>query len=241
MNFSRLAWTTKSIALQLPLALALGALGSGLQAQQVYRIVGPDGRVTFSDQPPASSSNTKVTTGVGSRAGTDANLASLSFELREVATKYPVTLYTGNSCGPCSSGRSLLAARGIPFTEKTVTTSEDADALQRLSGEVSLPFMTIGGQQIKGYSDVEWGQFLDAAGYPKTSTLPGSYRNPPASALVASKKVDAPAAGASAAQASSSTDSGPNVVSRRPGSNRAAGSGSPATQTDGSNPAGIKF
>jgi hypothetical protein len=53
--------------------------------------------------------------------------------------------------------------------------------------------LTIGSQQIKGFSDSEWTQFLDAAGYPKTSVLPGNYRNAAASPLV---EVQKPAAAA---------------------------------------------
>ena len=151
-------------------------------AQPVYRIVGPDGKVTFSDKPPAVV-NAKVTTATGASAGGAAS-SSLPFELRQVAQKYPVTLYTGENCSPCQSARSLLITRGVPFTEKTVTTTEDSQALQRLSGENSLPFATIGGQQLKGFSDAEWTQFLNAAGYPATSVLASTYRQAPATPLV---------------------------------------------------------
>jgi hypothetical protein len=82
----------------------------------------------------------------------------------------------------------MLSGRGIPFAERTVTTNEDIASLQRISGESSLPFLTIGGQRIKGYSDLEWTQYLDAAGYPKTSVLPSSYRAAPATPLVALQK-----------------------------------------------------
>ena len=58
-------------------------------------------------------------------------------ELRQVATRYPVVLYTGDNCAPCNSGRNLLNARGVPYTEKTVTTNEDAEALKRMAGEAS--------------------------------------------------------------------------------------------------------
>jgi hypothetical protein len=51
-----------------------------------------------------------------------------------------------------------------------------------------LPFVSIGGQQIKGYSDSEWNQFLDAAGYPAKSVLPATYRNPAATPLVVVQK-----------------------------------------------------
>ncbi len=163
--------------------LAAGALAP-LHAQQVYRIVGPDGKVTFSDKPPLDAkANAQTTTPSGAASGSAG--PALPFELRNVVSRFPVTLYTGPNCAPCGSGRNLLSGRGIPFNERTVSTNDDLDALQRLSGSTGLPFLTIGGQQLKGYSEVEWGQFLDAAGYPKTSVLPAGYRAAPAAPLVA--------------------------------------------------------
>jgi len=163
-------------------ALLVGA-SAALYAQQVYRIIGPDGKVTFSDRPPAET-KAKVTAAAGSPGG-GVSTASLPFELRQVVQRYPVTLYTGDNCSPCQSARSMLITRGVPFVEKSVTTPEDNQALQRLSGESSLPFATIGGQQLKGFSDVEWTQFLNAAGYPASSVLPASYRQAAATPLVA--------------------------------------------------------
>jgi glutaredoxin len=159
----------------------------GVPAQTVYRIVGADGRVTFSDKPPVNAEQGKVaSTGTGAMAA--ASGTALPFELRQVASKYPVILYSAPECGPCTSGRTLLASRGIPFTERSVTSNEDIAALQRLAGESSLPFLTIGGQRIKGYSDQEWTQTLDAAGYPKTSQLPTGYKAAPATPLVSLQK-----------------------------------------------------
>ena len=169
-------------------------------AQPVFRIVEPDGKVTFSDKPPAVS-NAKITTAAGASGGGVAS-SSLPFELRQVAQKYPVTLYTGENCSPCQSARSMLITRGVPFSEKTVTTADDSQALLRLSGENSLPFATIGGQQLKGFSDAEWTQFLNAAGYPAASTLPSTYRQSAATPLVtvaAAPATTAPAAPARAA------------------------------------------
>jgi len=206
--------------------LAAGALAP-LHAQQVYRIVGPDGRVTFSDKPPEDTkAAVKPLTPGAAAGGTGGGGSALPFELRNVASKYPVTLYTGNNCGPCGSGRSFLSGRGIPFNERTVTTNEDIEALQRLSGAAGLPFLTIGGQQLKGFSEVEWGQFLDAAGYPKTSQLPPGYRAAPAAPLVA---VQAPAPRAApAAPAPAPTAAAPAAPA-------------PATGPTPDNPAGIRF
>jgi len=168
----------------LALVLAAGAV-TALQAQQVYRIVGPDGKLTFSDRLPSVPVNgAKVSEDSADTPGGAAVAAGLPFELRQVALKYPVVLYTGDNCAPCGAGRSLLTSRGVPFSEKTVRTAADTEALQRLSGEASLPFLTIGGQQLKGFSDAEWTQFLNAAGYPKSSVLPASYRPAAAAPLV---------------------------------------------------------
>ena len=195
-------------------------LATVAQAQQVYRIVGADGRITFSDKPSPSTSDAKVTSAGGASRGSLAS-GTLPYELRQVAAKYPVTLYTGDNCGPCASARAMLTARGIPFAEKTVNTIDDAQALQRISGDSALPFATVGGQQLKGYADTEWTQFLNAAGYPASSALPTNYRQSPATPLVAIV-VTPPAQRAT----------GP-----------AADSGAPAAQTApaASNPAGIKF
>ena len=167
------------------LVLVLGLAALSASAQGVYRIVGPDGRVTYSDQPPPAANARPVGTGATASAS-EAN-AQLPFQLGQVVGRFPLSLYTSSQCAPCNSGPNLLNARGIPYTEKLIVTTEDGEALKRLSGETALPFMTIGAQQIKGYSDAEWTQFLDAAGYPKTSVLPGNYRRPAAAPLVAAR------------------------------------------------------
>ncbi|MES2510318.1 MAG: glutaredoxin family protein [Pseudomonadota bacterium] len=212
--------TTGTVALAAAMLMVPAA-----QAQQVYRIVGPDGKVTFSDKPPPVAAPAKVTAGSGAAAGSSGGPggsggSGLPFELRQVASKFPVTLYTSSVCAPCGSARNMLNARGIPFTEKTVNTAADSQALLRISGDNSLPFLTIGGQQLKGYSDGEWTQFLNAAGYPATSQLPASYRQASASPIVAAAP-PAPSAPAASQEV------------ERPAP--------PPIQAAPSNPAGIKF
>ena len=163
--------------------VATALLAGSLAAQPVYRIVGADGRVTYADKPPALASQNKISD-AGRAAEGDAAVP-LPLSLRTVARQYPVALYTTANCKPCTMGRALLVHRGIPFTEKTIISSEDAEALQSLSGENTLPLLTIGTQQIKGWTETQWQLFLDAAGYPKSSQLPRTYRLPAAAPLVA--------------------------------------------------------
>lgn len=155
--------------------------------QMVYKIVGPDGKITFSDKPPAADKGKIASTGTGGAAA-DAAASNLPYELRQVVSKYPVTLYASTPCAPCDAARSMLKNRGVPYTERTVSTQEDLDALTRLAGDGTLPFGTIGKQRLKGFSDTEWSQYLDAAGYPKTSALPSNYKFATATPLVALQK-----------------------------------------------------
>lgn len=201
-------------------ALLVGCL-VGAQAQTVYRSVGPDGRITFSDRAPSNAS--QIAPVGASTSGTSAQNATLPFDLRAAVAKYPVTLYSGNDCAPCDEGRSLLRSRGVPFAEKTVTTAEDAQALKRISNTSSLPLLTVGAQQLKGFAATEWQQFLDMAGYPATSQLPASYRHAPPQPLVALQAAPAPSPAASA-EAPAQPVAAPQ-----------------APRTSPSNPAGIQF
>ncbi|MDM0105734.1 DUF4124 domain-containing protein [Variovorax sp. J22R24] len=199
--------------------LTLLVVSCATLAQAVYRNVDKNGKVTFSDQPPAANAQPAAPRS-GSTVGTN---SGLPYELRQVVQRYPVTLYTGDECGPCGAGRSLLITRGVPFEERTVRTNEDISALQRLSSQNSLPVLTIGTQQLKGFSDAEWSQYLDAAGYPKAAQLPAGYRNSPAQPLVALQPAAQPAEATPAPAA-------------RPAPAPAAANGPTP-----SNPAGIKF
>ena len=203
----------------------LAASSLSANAQQIFRIVGPDGRVTFSDRPPVDAAGRATAAPVVAMPSTTGDAtASLPFELRTVVNRYPVTLYSRPGCIPCEGGRRFLTNRGVPFSERTVTSQEDIEALQRLAGTPTLPFITIGGQQLKGFSEVEWSQFLDAAGYPRTSQLPSTYRQPAPTPLVAAAPAQAaPPAGAQEAD-QPTTRSAPPPSSPPP-----------------SNPAGIQF
>ena len=196
-------------------AIILPAM-SGLHAQQVYKSVDKQGRVTYSEVPPSAASGNKI---IGDGAGGGVSNPALPYALQQVVTRYPVTLYTNADCGPCINGRLLLTQRGVPFTERSIASNEDIDAYKRLNSDNTLPMLTIATQQIKGYEETEWTKYLDAAGYPKTSTLPRNYNNPAATPLTLKKVVEKP-----------------TVVDQPP-----AVTGRPAPADTGSNPTGIKF
>jgi glutaredoxin len=177
----------------------LVALLAALPAQAQYKVVGPDGKVTYTDRPPPS--NTAKVTSLGSRAAASGPTdPALPLELREPAAKYPVTLYTvTGACEPCQSARQLLRQRGVPYNEKQVQTPEDSEALERLSGGRDAPTLAIGSQMMRGLAPEVWGSYLDAAGYPRESRLPASYQYAAATSIVERREAAAAAKPAAAA------------------------------------------
>lgn len=141
---------------------------------ELYKSIGPNGQVTYSDTPPASGAviNKKsLATNSGGEAG------ELPYELAQAKKNSPVTLYTSSKCIPCDDGRKLLNSRGVPFSEKTVTSNNDIARLKEVSGEGQLPLLMIGRSKESGFEAGAWNAALSAAGYPQNNQLPKTYRN----------------------------------------------------------------
>ena len=204
----------KLIAIQAIFTLATGHL----YAQQVYKSVDKNGRVTYSEVPPLPGSGDKLT-------ADSASSGSLPYALQQVVSRYPVTLYTTAECSPCINARLMLTQRGVPFIERTVSSDDDIAAYKRLNSENNFPLVTIAGQQLKGYEETEWTKYLDAAGYPKSSTLPRNYRNAEATSLTPKKAVE----------------KAEKEAADKPAPTRAARPAAARPQEPNNNPAGIKF
>lgn len=174
--------TSRNLQRTLTCSLALAWACGPAMAQ--YKVVNPDGSVSYTDRPPVTS-NVRITplsrTGAQAPAGPDMALPS---ELRAAVQRHPVTLYTTAECGPCDSGRRQLQQRGVPYSEKRIVTEDDAAALQRLVGGRTVPALTIGAQPLRGWSEADWGSYLDAAGYPRESKLPKGWPVAEATPLV---------------------------------------------------------
>lgn len=162
------------------LALLLASTASHAQ----YKVVGPDGRVTYTDRPVAAEPGAQVQA-LRRDAGPATSTPLLPTELRELVARFPVTLFTSSDCPPCDSGRKLLQSRGVPYAERLVSSDDDIATLQRLSGARTVPALTVGSQALRGFQDSDWHGVLDLAGYPKESKLPRGWAPPQPSPLVA--------------------------------------------------------
>jgi len=158
-----------------------------LPSHALFKVVGPDGSITYTDRPPPAAIGKPDTVARNSGPAEPSPLTGLPLELRQVAQRFPVTLYTATDCVPCDGARRLLQARGVPYTERTVTSEDDAEALNRLTGGRAVPSVMIGSQALRGFAESDWQSYLDAAGYPRESQLPSNYQRPAAAPLVQRK------------------------------------------------------
>ena len=192
--------------------VAAGLLLAAPAAHALFKVIGPDGRVTYTDRPPSPSEGRAMPVNRETGRASD---PALPFALRQVATRFPVTLYTASSCGDaCALGRNLLSKRGVPFVERTAETDEEREAWPRLVGGSEAPVLKVGEQTLRGFAPLAWDETLDTAGYPRQSLLPANYQ---AAAAV------------------------PLIERKAPAPKPAAPAPAAPTATPGSNPTGIRF
>ena len=128
-------------------AVVLSALPAAAQGQ-IDKWKDAAGTVHYSDTPPpGQQGQARVLRPEGAPPGAPA----LPYELARAVKNHPVTLYTTARCDACDQGRGLLAARGIPFAEKTVNTAQDQQQLRSIGGRDELPLLVVGSRQVAGF------------------------------------------------------------------------------------------
>lgn len=172
------------------LLLAL-LLATASASAQMYRWVDQSGKVHYTDTPPppAAAKSVEKKKLVSSVIET----SQLPFQLQEAMRNYPVTLYTSPSCKEgCPQARELLAKRGVPFREISVTDEDSNALLKKATGANQVPTLTVGSQVQIGYEPAVFNGLLDTATYPKTAIrLPGvakALAPPPAAKTVEAAK-----------------------------------------------------
>jgi hypothetical protein len=137
---------------------------ANVHAAELYRSIDKDGKVHYSDSPLEGSEDYERLR-LAKEPIPDENLP---YESKRARENFPVTLYTFPDCGSaCQLARDMLNKRGIPFTEKSLTSKQDIDAFRKDSGDSNFPAATVGKTWLKGFQNEQWNSELDFAGYPK--------------------------------------------------------------------------
>jgi glutaredoxin len=157
--------------------LSASLLCVGVAAHATYKWVGADGKITYSDVPPPTEAKLlRGPNGVPVAVAPE-NESALPYALKQSVAKYPVVLYSASDCAPCRMAKDALTKRGIPFSEKLITSANDAEQFKKLGfTDITLPSLTVGKEKSVGFEISAYDRLLDAAGYPKSSLLPSTYK-----------------------------------------------------------------
>lgn len=125
------------------------------------------GKTVISDTPPPRKATPVVKSGVSAEPA-----ETLPFATRKAMEAFPVTLFTAADCvAECKQARDLLAARGVPFTEKMLQSAAEAEELKQLVGDLFVPSIRVGNQRVRGIDAGAYNNLLDLAGYPKSAPI----------------------------------------------------------------------
>jgi glutaredoxin len=146
----------------LALAFALCAtlvVASDARAQVLYKSIGPDGKVTYADRPPADGTVTKTMRveelpNTALPAKTVAELQQLQKSAAKSVAAPPagVVLFAASWCGYCRMARSYLGQRGIPFQEVDIDTASGKMAFVQAGGVGGVPLLLANGRKLRGFS-----------------------------------------------------------------------------------------
>ena len=118
-------------------------------AQTLYKVVGPDGKVSYQSEKPADGKISKTLV-VAPRAADAAP-----------AAKGRVVLYAAAWCGYCRQAKAYLAAKRIAYEEIDVDTNYGKSAFARVTGVPpipanqragGIPLLVMGSVKHRGYS-----------------------------------------------------------------------------------------
>ena len=142
------------------LLLCSALVPSAQSAQVLYKSVGSDGRIVYSDRPPAEGRLEKSMT-FENLPSSPLPASTSSYVDRIRSTRLPaatispptgVVLYAAAWCGFCKRAKAYLAAKGIKYQEFDVDTKDGMAAFARAGGGKGVPLLFAGGQRVQGFS-----------------------------------------------------------------------------------------
>jgi glutaredoxin len=147
-----------SLALSLAVALLAGAAAS---AQTVYKSVGADGKIVYSDHAPTEGRLEKTMKFELASSALPASAASYMEQFRKshpagaaAATEARgVTLYSAVWCGYCRKAKAWLGEHGVSYTDIDVDAPGGTAALaQATGGRSGIPVLVVDGHTLNGFS-----------------------------------------------------------------------------------------
>ena len=149
--------------------LAFICIGSPIShAQTLYKSVGPDGKITYSDKPPISGNvekkltfrNLPSTKLPASASGKTAQADNKKATNKTQANVGAVTLYTASWCGYCRQAKAYLASQRINYREVDIESESGMVEFSQAGGSGAVPLLIAGKESLQGFSPEAYDDIL---------------------------------------------------------------------------------
>lgn len=144
------------------LVLSLLASSPAGHAETLYKTIGPDGRVEYTDRPPVAGKPAK-TLSFDNLPATPLPESVLRY--REQLQKgmhnrlanlgkpgAGPQLFTAAWCGYCRKAKAYLAERAIAYREHDIDTADGQAAFAQAGSASAIPLLLVGEQRVQGFS-----------------------------------------------------------------------------------------
>ena len=152
--------TYSFFTLKVALLVLFGSLAQSVAAEELYKWVDKNGRVTYQSSPPPD--------GAARVEKSEINLGAAEEEAEPVAAfeTDPVKFYTKPECSACDDARTYLEEKEIPFEEVDISENTvEAEKMERNFGHNNVPTMKVGNKSITGFQQQVLDNILKSSGY----------------------------------------------------------------------------
>ncbi len=149
------------------------AISMTASAETVFKAVGPDGEITYSDKPPADRARANTlefrnlpSSPLPAQVLRFREQLEKSAEGRISAARAPragdVALFTASWCGHCKRAKAHLAAAQINYVEYDIESVDGMRAFIGAGGSGGVPLLVAGDRRVRGYSSAAYEQLAAA-------------------------------------------------------------------------------
>ncbi len=125
----------------------------GIHAE-VYKIIGADGRISYTDKPPESTSGEKTEKLKLQTYAGDPVVSSSNSAVKRVV------IISAEWCGVCTRAKAYMRSHKIDFEEWDIDKSNFARAKMKEHGAKGVPLILVGKQKMVGFSEATLEEML---------------------------------------------------------------------------------
>ncbi|HAH07859.1 MAG TPA: hypothetical protein DCM05_15270 [Elusimicrobia bacterium] len=137
--------------------VAAGALAAPAAQAEIYKVVGADGKVSYTDKEPQPNSGKTEKLKVQTYSGTPA-VSAYSGSVKKV------TILSAQWCGVCTRAKAYMKDHKIAFEEWDIDKSEYARSKMNELGAKGVPVILVGKQKMVGFSAETLEEMIKNAG-----------------------------------------------------------------------------